>query len=257
VTTDGTGSYRIPDLSGAMNLRYSREGFVATGRTVDMTQDTFLNVSLARGDPPPGPDPTFILSGVVAELQGSTAPIAGALVEVLTGEREGDTATTNGTGRYTLDGLSGEVTIRASGNGWTPSEETVELAEDQTLDFTLLPLATLSMCLDLDDEEVHITNDDRDKELVLTDWILREVSRSNAFTFVEDISCRGSMSGFTLAPGATVIITSGDSPKHSPPTHIAGWCEDVWDNNGDTARLLNSKGDLVVKAVGSFDSCGS
>jgi len=52
-----------------------------------------------------------------------------------------------------------------------------------------------------------------------------------------------------------VIITSGDDPRHSPPTHIAGWCDFVWDNDGDIARLLNPDGDLIAEAVGSFDSC--
>ena len=104
-------------------------------------------------------------------------------------------------------------------------------------------------------QEVHITNNSAENEFVLTDWVLREDDESNVFTFVEDIVCRASMSGFTLQAGATVIITSGDSPLHSPPTHIAGWCEFVWDNDGDIARLFNPTGDLIVEAIGSFDSC--
>jgi hypothetical protein len=64
------------------------------------------------------------------------------------------------------------------------------------------------------------------------------------------------MSGFILDPGATVIITAGENPQHTPPTHIAGWCDGVWDNDGDIARLFKPNGDLFVEAVGSFAACG-
>jgi hypothetical protein len=65
------------------------------------------------------------------------------------------------------------------------------------------------------------------------------------------------MNGFTLAPGATVIITSGDGPEHDPPNRIAGWCDFVWDNDGDTARLFRPFPEtLVVEAIGSFAACG-
>jgi len=200
-------------------------------------------------------DPTFTLSGLVSEGQGGGDVIGGAVVEVLDGAHAGDAATTDSLGAYSIPALSGEFTVRASRDGFAPSEETVDMTEDRTLSFSLMLPAELSMCLDLDDEEVHITNDSPENELVLTDWVLRDEDESNAFTFVEDIACRASMSGFTLQPGATVIITSGDQPLHSPPTHIAGWCAVVWGDAGDIARLFNPDGDLIVEAVGSFDSC--
>jgi len=254
-TSFSSGAYSIPSLTGELNVRYSLDGFVATGRTLNMDQDTVLDVTLVREDEPDPSGPAFTLSGVVSEAQGDGDVIGGAVVEVLDGENAGDAATTDSLGRYSIPALSGELTLRASRDGFAPREATVDMTEDRTLSFGLLLATEVSMCLDLDDEEVHITNDSADKELVLTDWVLREDDEGNAFTFVEDIACRESMSGFTLEPGATVIITSGDDPRHSPPTHIAGWCDFVWDNDGDIARLLNPDGDLIAEAVGSFDSC--
>jgi hypothetical protein len=256
-TTDALGRFTLLNLTGQLNLRFSREGWVPTGATVNMTADVFLNVTIAREDDPDPPDPVFALSGIVRRGQGDMDPIGGAVVEVLDGERAGDSSTTDALGRFTLSGLSGEVTVRASRAGFDDVEKVIEVAEDTMAFFVLMTPPEVSMCVDLDDEEVHITNDDMNNELVLTDWILREVTESNQFLFVEERECRAAMNGFTLAPGATVIITSGDGPEHDPPNRIAGWCDFVWDNDGDTARLFRPFPEtLVVEAIGSFAACG-
>lgn len=256
-TTDALGRFTFPGLSGQLNLRFTREGFEPTGRTVNMIEDLFLTVTLDREEGPEPPGPVFTLSGIVQRGQGDMDPIGGAVVEVVDGERAGDSSTSDALGRFTLTGLSGEVTVRASRDGFDDLDKTVDMTDDMMVFLALVTPPQVSMCLDLDDEEVHITNDDEVNELILTDWVLREVAESNEFTFVEDLDCRASMSGFTLAPGATVIITSGDDPEHDPPDHIAGWCDFVWDNDGDTARLFKPDGmSLVVEAAGSFASCG-
>lgn len=254
-TTDSAGAYSISGLSGQLNVRYSRDGYVATGRTLTLTEDTRHNVTLVREDGPDPPDPTFTLSGFVSEEEGDGDEIGGAFVEVLDGDHAGDASTTDSLGRYSIPALSGKLKVRASHEGFKSREETVDMTEDRTLSFSLMVPPKVSMCLDLKAEEVHITNDSAENELVLTDWVLREANGGNTFTFVDDIDCRESMSGFTLQPGATVIITSGDEPLHSPPTHIAGWCELVWVNRGDIARLRDLDGEVIAKAVGSFDSC--
>lgn len=254
-TTDADGRFSIPGVSGQLNLRLTRDGWVPTGTTVNVTEDTFVRVELTREESDE-PDETFTLSGVVVRGQGDMDPIGGAVVEVVDGPRAGDTSTTDALGRYSLPGLFGDVTVRASFGDLAPREKSVEVNEDMTLFLALFTPPQVSMCLDLDDEEVHITNDDEDNELVLTDWVLRETIETHSFTFVEDRECRASMSGLIVAPGATVIITSGEDPEHSPPTHVAGWCDLVWDNDGDTARLFDLDDLLIVQAVGSFDNCG-
>jgi len=255
-TTDSNGRYSIPGLSGQLNARYSSEGFVPTGQVFDMSRDVIANISLEREDGPPPPLPTFTLSGAVSEGQDDRDAIGGAVVEVVDGEHAGESATTDSRGEYTLPGLSGEITVRASRDGFGPEEDTVNMTEDSSVFFALFPPVQLTMCLDLDDEEVHITNNDPFNALTLTGWELREAVDGNLFTFVEDLSCRASMNGFAVPAGATVIITSGNSPTHSPPTHIAGWCKSVWKQDGDTAWLARGDGTRIAEAIGSFDSCG-
>jgi hypothetical protein len=256
-TTDSMGRYAISGLSGELNVRASRAGFVPTGRTVNMTQNLTANFSLSREDPPeppPPPEPTFILSGSVTGGEATAEPIAGARVEVTSGPRAGDSATTDTSGHYAIPGLAKGIVVRASREGFIARDHDVEITMDTTLDFSLLRTPKIGMCLDLVAEEVHITNNDPD-DLVLTDWILRDDGDMNEFTFVVDRPCRESMEGFTLAAGMTVIITSGDDPRHEPPDRIIGWCAQVWDDAGDTARLFHPDGELVVEAVGSLVGC--
>ena len=264
-TADSLGRYSIGGLSGELNVRASREGFVPTGRILNITADTTLNFVLDRDTPTPGPppEPTFTLSGIVMRAQGAPGPIAGATVEVKSGAREGDTATTDGTGHYSIPGLSRDIVVRASRDGFLADEEEVDIAADMTLDFSLMDAPELTMCLDLDDEEVHITNNGTE-EVVLTDWILRDDEaqdeaapggNGNEFIFVQDLECRESMDGFTLPAGMTVIITSGDAPEHDPPARIIGFCTPVWNDDGDNARLFNHLDELVIEAAGRLGAC--
>jgi hypothetical protein len=255
-TTNASGQFEIAGLTGTFNLRVSKEGYVATGRTLTVTADVFLNITLDRSDDSgPPPAQTFTLSGTVMRKQGAAGPIAGALVEVTEGEQAGYSATTNSAGEYSIPGLSGEITVKASSEGFEDLYKTVDMSEDVSQTFSLITPPQVSMCLDLDDEELHITNDDTVNELILTGWRIREVTDNNLFTFVEDRSCRASMNGFTLAAGATVIITSGEDPEHDPPDYIAGWCDFVWNNDGDTARLINPETGVVQTAEGQAN-CG-
>jgi len=250
-TTDSMGQFELDGVTGTFNIRISKEGYVATGQTVTVTADVFLNITLDRDDDSgPGPGTTFTLSGTVVRKQGSGGPLAGALVEVVDGDQAGYSATTDGGGNYSIPGLSGEMSVKASKDGYEDLYKTVDMSEDVTQEFSLITPPQVSMCLDLDDEELHITNDDPVNELILTGWRIREVTDNFLFTFVQDRSCRASMNGFTLAPGATVIITSGDDPEHDPPDYIAGWCEFVWNNDGDTARLVNPETGVVATAEG-------
>lgn len=52
--------------------------------------------------------------------------------------------------------------------------------------------------------------------------------------------------GVALAPGAEVRIYSGrDGRQHNPPASFSWTEKNVWDNDGETARLFDAQGNLV------------
>jgi len=70
----------------------------------------------------------------------------------------------------------------------------------------------------------------------LTGWTLRDESASHRFTFP---------GGFVLAPGAAVRVRSGCGDDSATDLH---WCvtgSAVWNNDGDTAFLLDPGGNVV------------
>lgn len=72
----------------------------------------------------------------------------------------------------------------------------------------------------------------------LTDFVLRDESASHRFTFPDR---------FVLAEGATVRVFSGCGA--SSETHLY-WCNPgsaVWNNDGDTAFLLDPNGNIVAQ----------
>lgn len=87
----------------------------------------------------------------------------------------------------------------------------------------------------LNGEWVEIVNrgeDDRD----LTNWVLKDTSASHRYAFP---------AGFTLKAGAKVRVSSGCGTDR--PDHLF-WCVSgsaVWNNDGDTAYLLDPSGNIV------------
>ena len=68
----------------------------------------------------------------------------------------------------------------------------------------------------------------------LTDWTLVSVQGDQRFTF-ED---------YTLAPGESVHVTSGDNTRDGGAyVHWSG--RQIWANDGDAAQLVNAKGEIV------------
>jgi micrococcal nuclease len=88
----------------------------------------------------------------------------------------------------------------------------------------------------LDDEWVELANAGP-AAVDLTGWTVRDESSSHRFAFPP---------GFTLAPGAHVRIRSGCGATTPTDLH---WCESgsaVWNNDGDTAFLLDPSGNVVT-----------
>ena len=75
-----------------------------------------------------------------------------------------------------------------------------------------------------------------DGEVDLTGWVLKDETASHRFAFA---------AGFTLPAGATVTVRTGCG---SPTATDLFWCNQgsaVWNNDGDTAFLLDPNGNVV------------
>jgi hypothetical protein len=88
---------------------------------------------------------TWTLSGQVTDTTGGN--VIGATVAILDGANSGKSATADGTGRYSLSGLTpGGFSVRASAPGYVASTVPVTLLANTTTNFSLVhvPLAALS-----------------------------------------------------------------------------------------------------------------
>jgi micrococcal nuclease len=92
----------------------------------------------------------------------------------------------------------------------------------------------------LNDEWVELRNEGS-AAVDLTGWRVRDESASNRFDFPD---------GFTLAPGSEVRIRSGCG---APTATELFWCTSgaaIWNNDGDTAFLLDPAGNVVHSLAG-------
>ena len=95
------------------------------------------------GSAPTAPSPapqSFAVSGKVSETTPTQdTGIDGTRVEVTTGPAAGRSVTANSSGNYGLSGLAGQVTLRASRDGYETLEKSVQISGDSTVHFSLLP----------------------------------------------------------------------------------------------------------------------
>ena len=64
-------------------------------------------------------------------------PVHGALIEIATGTRAGLVATTNAEGEFSLYGVSGQTTVRATKDGYAPLTRLVDVTGHQTITLEL------------------------------------------------------------------------------------------------------------------------
>jgi hypothetical protein len=85
--------------------------------------------------------PQFSLSGTVYNaLAGNTFGVAGATLQIATGLNSGRSTTTDGSGRYHFDGLTGgNMSIRLSAANYAALSRDVVVTSDGTLDFAMSP----------------------------------------------------------------------------------------------------------------------
>lgn len=90
---------------------------------------------------PPG---TYRLTGIVSESDTPAGALADALVEVAAGSGAGLTARTGADGRYRLYGVSGDVQLRVSKNGYQTQEVRVVVTDHLSQDVELRLMAPRS-----------------------------------------------------------------------------------------------------------------
>jgi len=89
--------------------------------------------------------------------------------------------------------------------------------------------------LNLGDEWVRITNTGG-SPADLSGWVLKDTSASHRYRFPD---------GFVLAAGGSVTVRTGCGADTAAELH---WCSEgsaVWNNDGDTALLLDPAGNIV------------
>lgn len=92
----------------------------------------------------------------------------------------------------------------------------------------------------LTDEWVRIDNDGSD-DVDLTGWSVRDESSTNRYRFPD---------GFVLATGGSVTLRTGCGTDDADDLY---WCRSgsaVWNNDGDTAFLLDPAGNVVATRSG-------
>ncbi|MGM0842308.1 MAG: S-layer homology domain-containing protein [Bacillota bacterium] len=86
--------------------------------------------------------------------------------------------------------------------------------------------------VNLDTEVVQIKNNGNN-DVNMTGWKLVSVEGNQTYDFP---------ASFVLKAGSTVHVTSGNNALNNPPAYLKWTGGYIWNNEGDTARLLNAEG---------------
>jgi YD repeat-containing protein len=121
--TASNGTYSFTGLAaGKYDLKASAASFgnaLQNSITVTAGQTSTANFSLSA---------PATISGTVTQADGTT-PISGASVQVYVGSAGGSSATTDGTGSYSIAGIStGSYTVQATANGYVAQSRSVTLS---------------------------------------------------------------------------------------------------------------------------------
>jgi len=122
--SDSLGRYRLEQLAVAnVTVRATLPGFFDEVATTSLCGDRQLEIRLTPED--------ARLEGTVTvfETPSGPTPLEGATVQILSGTGAGRTAVTDAAGRYSLTGLYGTLTVRASKAGFA-SEDRIFTVRD-------------------------------------------------------------------------------------------------------------------------------
>ncbi len=131
-TTDAVGGFVLSHVAtGTISVKVTKAGYDARTQTVILVRNTSVVFSLRHTV-----SVAYTVSGVVRDDTG--APLFMATVLVMNGPSAGRAANTTSTGTYSVANVAGGACdIRASKYGYTGSTQSVTIAADTTLDFTL------------------------------------------------------------------------------------------------------------------------
>jgi YD repeat-containing protein len=204
VATNASGGYAMPTLNpGTYDLRVIASGFsneLRQGIVVTASAGATVNVAMYV----PG-----AVSGKVTQADGVT-PIAGAAVTVYLGPVQKGSASTKGTGNYTISSLHpGSLTARAANAGNHTSEQGVVVSENATttknFSLALQPAGPVLYADDALGRLVQVTDPSGDTAIYRYDAV-------GNITAIERPSAGGvAISGFTPTSGpvGTVVTISG------------------------------------------------
>ena len=133
VDTNAQGRYEIPDLlTGTFDVQFSKDGFNPVQRTVSMTADALLDITLDAALPP-----RYTLSGVVRTPWNELLRDVG--VEAVADGRVRGGSTTNSSGAYNMPGLAPtDYVVRVTKWSYYSSHDVaVHLTSDTRLDFVM------------------------------------------------------------------------------------------------------------------------
>jgi|SRR6185369_13850849 hypothetical protein len=132
VDTNAQGRYEFSDLlAGTFEVQFSKDGYNSAQRSVSMTADVVLDVTLDAGLPP-----RYTLSGVVRtpwnELLGDVG------VEAVADGRVRGGSTTTSSGAYNMPGLAPtDYVVRVKKWSYYAGDVAVHLTSDTRLDFVM------------------------------------------------------------------------------------------------------------------------
>jgi micrococcal nuclease len=134
---------------------------------------------------------------------------------------------------HELELEAAEEAARRNGAGlWSACQDLVQCLSFSELQFN----ASGNDNENLNGEWVRITSS-CPEQVDLTGWVLRDESASHRFRFP---------TGFALAPSASVTVFTGCGTSTDVALY---WCNQgsaIWNNDGDTATLLNAEGKVVT-----------
>jgi Carboxypeptidase regulatory-like domain len=132
VDTNAQGRFAIPDLlAGTFEVQFSKDGYNSAQRTVSLTADVVLDVTLDEALPP-----RYTLSGVVRTPWNELLREVG--VEAVADGRVRGGSTTTSSGAYNMPGLAPtDYVVRVRKWGYYANDVAVHLTGDTRLDFTM------------------------------------------------------------------------------------------------------------------------
>lgn len=100
--------------------------------------------------------------------------------------------------------------------------------------------AQVTLRVELEAETAAVVN--RSSEpLALEGWTIRSVVGDQSYAFP---------AGTTVAPGDSIIVTSGPDARSSPPRVLQWTRRYIWNNDGDPGELRDRSGRVVARSGG-------